>query len=144
MSNINPIERARIMRAEMVNTATQYDDAKALQLPEFYDKWKPDADYIAGDRRRDPEDGLLYKCLQSHTSQSDWQPSIAPSLWARVLVDPDGTPKEWKQPESTEGYEYGAIVIHNGHLWRNDFDGAGGNIWEPGVYGWTDLGEANA
>ena len=28
-------------------------------------------------------DGVVYRCLQSHTSQPDWQPPNVPALWAR-------------------------------------------------------------
>jgi hypothetical protein len=27
---------------------------------------------------------LLYKCVQSHTTQLDWTPDITPALWVRV------------------------------------------------------------
>jgi hypothetical protein len=31
--------------------------------------------------------------------------------------------------------------LHNGHRWRvAQGDGGGNNVWEPGVFGWTDLG----
>ena len=44
-------------------------------------------------------EGELYTCLQAHTSQTDWAPTAAPSLWAQVLEagTPD-TPTDGVQP----------------------------------------------
>ena len=90
--------------------------------------------------------GNLYKCLQTHVAEADWVPTIAPSLWARILPGQAGsgqTVGEWQQPGSTNGYMTGERVTHNGHLWESTADN---NVWEPGAVGapWTDLGEVQA
>ena len=42
----------------------------------------------------------------------------------------------WAQPAGSEdSYALGAIVVHNGTRWRSTI---AGNVWEPGVSGWTD------
>lgn len=87
--------------------------------------------------------GELYKCLQTHVSQSDWAPTAAPSLWARILPGQEGSGEEvgeWVQPDSTNPYREGDQVVHNGHLWESTSDG---NVWEPGAVGapWEDKGE---
>ena len=76
---------------------------------------------------------VLYRCVQAHTSQSDWTPDVSVSLWAKVLADKD-EPQPWVQPESTNPYMKGDRVTHNGHIWVSDIDY---NVFEPGVYGWT-------
>ena len=45
---------------------------------------------------------------------------------------------EWEQPIAglTDKYQQGAIVRHNGILWKSDYPGQ--NVWEPGVVG-TEL-----
>ena len=59
-----------------------------------------------------------------------------PSLFARVLIpDPEVIP-EWVQPDSTNPYAKGDKVRHSGSVWVSDIDG---NVWEPGVYGWTRM-----
>ena len=79
---------------------------------------------------------MLYRCLQAHTAQADWNPADAPSLWAKVLIpDPEVIP-EWEQPESTNPYMKGDKVKHNSKTWISDIDG---NVWEPGVYGWNEV-----
>ena len=114
--------------------AGMLDDEEAATVPQAYREWQPDTAYIIGDRRR--YNGVLYKCLQAHTSQADQAPDIATSLWARILnPDPD-VPLPWEQPDSTNPYMTGDKVTHNGYLWISDIDY---NVYEPGVAGWTCL-----
>lgn len=110
------------------------DDAEALEVKYLYKDWKTDCEYVAGDRRN--FNGVLYKCLLAHTSQETWTPELSPSLWAKVLnPNPEVIP-EWEQPDSTNPYNTGDKVTHNGKTWTSDIDG---NVWEPGVYGWTEV-----
>ena len=109
------------------------DDAEALKVNFLYPDWKSGKDYTVGYRVN--HNGVLYKVLQDHTSQDDWTPDAAPSLFTKVLIpDPTVVP-EWEQPESTNPYSKGDKVTHNGKTWVSDVDG---NVWEPGVYGWTE------
>lgn len=106
-------------------------DEQALSSISIYPKWKEDNEYSTGERVR--YDGALYKVLQNHTSQTDWTPDVAPSLFSQVLIhDPEIIP-EWVQPDSTNPYQIGDKVIHNGSTWVSTIDN---NVWEPGVYGW--------
>ena len=92
--------------------------------------------YAVGDRVQYNE--LLYRCLTAHTSQDSWKPDVAPSLWVRI-DDPAIEWPEWRQPTgSTDAYPKGAKVSHNGKHWISNVDA---NVWEPGVYGWTEAEE---
>ena len=87
--------------------------------------------------------GKLYKVLQTHTSQADWSPDTAPSLFAEVLPGQGGTGiGEWVQPGSTNPYQTGDRVTHNGKMWESLIDG---NVWEPGTQGsealWQEVTE---
>lgn len=124
-------------------------DAAAYQFRALADPYVPGTTYYGPD---DPSgmsqsrvlwEGELYKCLQTHVAQADWNPSNAPSQWARVLPGQDGTVGEWQQPGSTNGYSTGDRVTHDGHLWESTADN---NVWEPGAVGapWTDLGGVGA
>ena len=45
----------------------------------------------------------------------------------------------WSQPLGAhDAYAAGAKVSHNGQHWTSDING---NVWEPGVYGWTQASE---
>lgn len=118
---------------QQINTLT-VDDQTAMRMLEYYPA--PDAaSYAAGDRIQ--YNGTLYKCLQAHTAQADWNPVDSPSLWAEVLAGQDGTAiGEWVQPDSTNPYMRGDKVTHNGKTWVSDVDN---NVWEPGVYGWVEI-----
>lgn len=131
------IEKARELRALIEKAVQSLDDKDALECVCLYEKWSGDSvQYTAGQRVQD--DGILYTVLQAHTSQPDWKPADAPSLFAKVLIpDPTVIP-EWEQPESTNPYSKGDKVAHNGKTWVSDIDG---NVWEPGVYGWTEVAE---
>lgn len=127
------IEKARQLRAYIEKASASLDDTDALNAVELYPAWSGTANYTTGDRVR--YNGVLYRCLQDHTAQTSWTPTDAPSLWAKVLIpDPDIAP-EWEQPDSTNPYAKGDKVQHNGKTWISDVDN---NVWEPGVYGWTE------
>lgn len=103
----------------------------AERMTRFYPKWETSHAYVIGYRVQ--YGGLLYKCLQAHTSQDTWNPVDATSLWARMLVpDPEVIP-DWEQPSSTNPYMRGDKVRHKGQTWQSIIDN---NVWEPGVYGW--------
>lgn len=126
-----------------VMTAISYlSDDQALTVKDLFEEWNSEGiAYYAGDRVKYNE--KLYKCLQAHTSQTNWDPIVAPSLWAEILPGQEGTePGEWKQPESTNPYKKGDKVTHNGKTWESLVDG---NVWEPGAQGsealWKEVTE---
>lgn len=124
------LERARIVRAQMEAVAIGWSDDIALVFPEFYPQWTSWRAYAVGDRVRD---GLLYKCVQAHTSQDDWRPADTPALWVKVSVE-EWPP--WEQPAGAHNaYPKGAKVSHNGKHWVSDIDA---NIYEPGIACWTE------
>lgn len=118
------------------------DDEQAQLVPvALWPLWAEGAAYSAGDRVAHV--GVLYKCLQTHTSQADWAPDAAASLWAsttpeREDSDPETVP-EWSQPGSTDPYMRGDRVTHGGKVWESAVDN---NVWAPGVYGWSEVEDA--
>lgn len=123
---------AEIMRQTM-NLATSYlDDEQAESVTILFEEWQPDTKYEVGDRRQ--YNGLLYRCVQGHTSQDGWEPPNVPALWVRTSTDPF---PEWIQPTGAhDAYNKGDKVSHLGKHWESDIDA---NIWEPGVYGWSEV-----
>lgn len=110
-------------------------DEQALQVPNVFPLWKAGVQYLVGERIL--FDGKLYKVLTQHKSQEDWQPDIAPSLFAKVLVGND-QPLEWQQPDSTNPYMKGDKVLFNGKVYASLIDN---NVWSPTDYpaGWEEL-----
>ena len=117
--------------------AGSIDATTAAEHADLFAPWAVPVNYKAGQIRR-YTDGQLYQCLQDHTSQEDWTPDASPSLWKRV-ADPAEEWPEWSQPVGTQdAYAKDAKVSRNGKHWTSDLDG---NVWEPGVYGWTEVVE---
>lgn len=111
------------------------DDSTALEAVTLFPVWSGDSvGYPTGARVRHGD--VLYKVLQTHTSQPGWSPDAAPSLFAKVLIPDENTIYPWEQPDSTNPYMKGDKVTHNELTWVSDIDG---NVWEPGVYGWTTM-----
>ena len=110
------------------------DDATALEAPELFPYWKELNAYTTGQRVRYGD--ALYKVLQDHTSQAEWNPIAAPSLFAKVLIPDENVIPAWEQPDSTNPYMKGDKVSYDGKTWVSDIDN---NVWTPGVYGWTGL-----
>lgn len=129
---MNKKELVAAMKA-MRSTA---DDQTAANAAELYPVWNETKAYAVGDRVR--YDSILYKCLQAHTAQTTWTPTDAPSLWTKVLITTPSEIPEWEQPESTNPYMKGDKVKHNEKTWVSTVDN---NVWEPGVYGWTEVTE---
>lgn len=107
------------------------DDEAALDNTVLFPEWSSGRSYAVGDRVQ--YDGLLYKCVQAHTSQADWTPDVTPALWVKISIEEW---PEWMQPTGAQdAYNAGDKVSHNEKHWISDVDA---NTWEPGVYGWTE------
>lgn len=114
-------------------------DEVAEKIPEVFPAWDGSGkQYKTGDRVQ--YNGILYKVLQGHTSQSTWTPTDAPSLFAKVLTSTTGEPQEWQQPDSTNAYKIGDRVIYNGKVYESTIDN---NVWSPADYpaGWKEVTE---
>lgn len=126
--------KALALRAMIEKAAKSLSDEDALEAVELFEHWEEDKAYAVGDRVY--YEGVLYKCLQAHTSTTNWNPADAVSLWARVLIpDPDVIP-DWEQPDSTNAYMTGDKVRHNNKVWVSLVDN---NVWEPGAVGTESL-----
>ena len=110
------------------------DDVTATEHTNMFSPWVSGVAYAVGAMRQYGDN--LYRCVQAHTSQEDWTPDTAASLWSKV-----GNPNEeypaWSQPiGSHDTYSSGDKVSHNEKKWISTVDG---NVWEPGVYGWEEV-----
>lgn len=122
------------IRANIETGAQSILDESALETVTLFPMWQTGTAYAVGYRVR--HNGILYRCITAHTSQNTWTPDVSPSLWARVLIPDETVIPAWEQPDSTNAYRKGDKVTHNGQTWISDVDG---NVWEPGVYGWTAI-----
>ena len=144
MNEFDFVARARAIRKRQLAVSEYIPDEVVNDYADFFAFWAPyimGADgepvaihYNVGDRRRFND--AIYRCLQAHDSQEAWNPVDAPSLWAKVLTDPNGEILDWQQPESTNPYDKGDRVKHNGKIYESLVSG---NVWEPGTVGTESL-----
>lgn len=130
------VELARKLRPYIEKAALSLDDADALEAIDLFPQWKTDFSYEKDVKVR--YEGILYKCLQPHTSQENWTPVAAASLWAKVLIpEPDVVP-DWEQPDSTNAYQIGDRVRFEGKIYESTI---ANNIWSPSAYpaGWKEV-----
>ena len=135
-----------IANNEAINFRTTVDaliqsmtDEEAIASQVLFPNWQSGKSYTLDERVR--YNGKLYKVLQAHTSQDDWTPEVAPSLFTYLLIDEEGgTIQEWTQPDSTNGYATGDIVSYNGKYYKSTADN---NVYEPGTTGasWKECDE---
>lgn len=128
------ISEAREFRAQFLKLREMATDEQSLQVPNLYPVWKENVNYVVGDRVL--YSGVLYKVLQSHTSQTDWAPDVAASLFAKVLIPDVNVIPEWERPDSTNPYMIGDKVMYDGKVWESVIDN---NVWAPNVYGWQEI-----
>ena len=129
------IEKAKALRKKIESMSAELTDADAIDVPELFPKFDGNAHlYAVGDRVRYGD--LLYKCLQAHTSQTDWTPDVAMSLWVRV-DDPSEEYPEWRQPTGAQdAYQKGDKVSYEGKHYISTVDN---NVWSPTTYGWEEV-----
>ena len=124
--------KAKQLRQLIEQLAVTLDDETALTGVELFPTWTVGKAYAVGDRVQ--HDGILYKCVQAHTSQADWTPDSTPALWVTVSLDEY---PEWVQPTGAhDAYNTGDKVSYNGKHYVCTVDA---NVYAPDVYGWAEI-----
>ena len=133
--------KQELSEAQVVNSicfvtmaeSEELDDVTITEHADLFSLWSAGMDYVIGDIRR--HKGTLFRCVQAHTSQSDWSPELAVSLWSKI-GDPAEEFPEWSQPIGAhDAYMIGDKVSYYGKHYISIVDN---NIWSPTVYGWNE------
>ena len=74
-------EVSRMLIAEQINTLT-VDDNTALRMREFYPEWAVGKAYTVGYKLTFGD--KLYRVITAHTSQADWTPDVAVTLFEAI------------------------------------------------------------
>lgn len=126
-------ERARALRPYIEKASVSLTDEDALQAVELFPQWVINHAYAVDERLQ--YNGVLYRVVQAHTSQSDWTPDITPALF--VVVSLDEWP-EFVQPTGAhDAYKKGDKVTFEGKHYISLIDG---NVYSPAAYpaGWQE------
>lgn len=120
------------------------DDETALNALDLYPRWEDNigltvtSDDIAKGLNRYQHNGELYKVVQPTVFQTQYEPGAEGTSSIFVKISLEEWPK-WVQPTGAhDAYAKGDKVTHNSKKWISDVDA---NVWEPGVYGWTEVTE---
>lgn len=127
-------EKARSLRALIVKASASLSDEDAVDGIELFPVWAAGIDYDADIRVR--YEDKLYRCVQTHTSQSGWEPPVTSALWTEVAKP--GEIPVWRQPTGAQdAYMIGDKVHYpeaTDPVYASDVDN---NVWAPNVYGWS-------
>lgn len=125
------MEEAKAIRAGIDNLTSDQNDETIIENKAVFPWWNGNGiQYLPGMILQYNND--VYKVLQPHTSQNDWTPDIAVSLFTKISLEeiPD-----WVQPGSTNPYMKNDKVRFEGHVYQSLIDF---NVWSPSAYpqGW--------
>ena len=136
------LEQAEAIREAMDMAGATLTEEQALVCVRLYKAWEVDRGYIVGEYLtygvNSVGDPQLYKVVQAHTSQANWTPNVATSLFVAIGLDDSGYPV-WSQPTGAhDAYNKGDIVNYNGVLYESQIDG---NVYSPEAYpaGWKEV-----
>lgn len=103
-------EVSRMLITQQINTL-DVDDRTALRMREYYPEWESGKAYTVGYKVQ--YGGKLYKVITAHTSQADWTPDAAATLFTRIDEVHDGTKYD---PIPYDGN----MVLENGKYYVQD------------------------
>ena len=124
------------IRSMIEKAAVSLGDDDAIEAPELFPAWAVGVAYAVDDRIRFND--KLYKVVQAHTSQADWEPDKTPALYTEVAKP--GEIPVWKQPTGAQdAYNKGDKVHYPGKndpVYTSTIDS---NVWSPDEYpqGWA-------
>ena len=139
---MNRLQAAEQFRRALQMFAASLTDEQAMEVATVFDPWKIGKTYAVGDMVTYGENSVgdpqLYKVVQAHTSQTDWTPETALSLYDAIGLDDTGYPL-WSQPTGAhDAYNKGDTVNYNGTIYESLMDG---NTYSPDAYpaGWKEV-----
>ena len=116
-----------ILTDEVLTHPAYASAVPTLEVLPTYAEWQTGVAYAANDIVA--HEAKLWRIVQAHTSQADWEPQDVPALWR--TAHEAGVIPEWVQPQGAhDAYALGARVTHNGQVWESTINA---NVWPPGT-----------
>ena len=139
---MNKLQNAEQLRKALQLFVRTLNDEDAMIVATVYPDWAINTAYkvdeIVSYGLNEVDDPQLYRCVQAHTSQSDWTPDAAVSLWVPIGLAPDNIPI-WSQPTGAhDAYNIGDRVHYptkDDPVYESLING---NVYSPEAYpqGW--------
>ena len=139
------LELRRALQLFVQSTVPVDDESKAMEYASIYPTWEEllatkqtyPAKTIFSWGTTEGGDKQLWSFISDYQPQEIYTPEEDISHYKKVGVTEKGY-EVWTQPLCAEdAYRIGDIAYHIDGLWKcTQGDGAGLNVWEPGVFGW--------
>ena len=135
-------EKLDKMIVEEAQTLT--DSSEILASKDLFPFWGVGMDLELNQKVQafDGVDLKLFKVVQAHTTQADWQPFNNPALFTEIA--PPGQVPVWKQPTGAQdAYALDAAVSFEGKYYKSKI---AANTYSPTAYpaGWEEITESEA
>ena len=120
------------------------DNSEILASKDLFPFWGVGMDLELNQKVQafDGVDLKLFKVVQAHTTQADWQPFNNPTLFTEIA--PPGQVPVWKQPTGAQdAYALDAAVSFEGKYYKSKI---AANTYSPTAYpaGWEEITESEA
>jgi hypothetical protein len=130
----------QIAEDKIIDEAQTFDDTNALDVKDLFPMWVADFDYTLDFKCKHftvDNELVLFKCVQPHISQADWQPRNVPALFTRVAY-PNEIPVFVQPTGAQDAYMIGNQVYFptaNDSVYESLIDN---NVYSPTAYpaGW--------
>lgn len=131
---MNKLQIAEQYRRALQLFAASLSEEHAMEIATVFDAWLIGKQYSVGDYVTYGENSVgdpqLYKVVIAHTSQADWSPNVANTLFVAIGLDANGYPV-WSAPTGAhDAYNVGDIVDYEGVLYESLING---NTIVPGT-----------
>lgn len=141
---MNKLQMCEQLRKALQMLAQSLTEEQAMEVATLYPAYKVGVAYKEGEFFTYGVNGVgdpqLYKVVQNHTSQEDWNPDKTQSLYVAIGLNSSGYPI-WSRPTGAhDAYETGEIVEFEGRLYKSLING---NTYSPTEYpaGWETYEE---
>lgn len=112
---LTEFEVSAMLIRQQINTIT-VDDQTALRMKEWYPAWTAGQAYAVGERVQ--HHGELYRVQTAHTSQADWTPDTAVTLFVRIDEAHDGSKYDPIPYSGNMALVYGLYYVQDGVTYR--------------------------
>lgn len=120
--HIGEIEQEKTEMLQPIRTLLKTaDDEIVLENSKYLERYEEDKEYKINDLF--VLGGKVFRVIQDHTSQADWNPFETPALYQDLssVIDEEGNEvvSDWKQPTGGHDlYEQGNKVIYEDKTWE--------------------------
>ena len=107
-------EVTRLLITQKINDL-QVDDSTALKMKDYYPEWSVGISYEPGFKVR--RNNKLWRVIQTHTSQTGWEPENVASLWEQINETHEGTFDDPIPYEGSMALEQGKYYYQNSAIY---------------------------